>query len=152
MICSLYAWFEAVKEIKRCLVEIHRGTGPRMLSTGHNSFLAMHWPFSWFGVLATPKTVIYFEVVLRGLFIFFCGLFNGAVSLLFFPFLVPAVVWLFVSWFFKRRGKYSTMKEGDGSDGEYPEETEGVRNRRKARQFSQRGVNVFSLTSTNKHE
>jgi len=103
-VCVLYALYEAIKEATRCIAEMFPyGESTTTADEIFRDKYAIGRPrpllctigiFRWFGsAQSTPRSVIIFEIILRVLFVFICGLFNGAVSFMVIIFFVPAFIW-----------------------------------------------------------
>ena len=119
LMCGIFAIFEAMREVSRCVREIHHRKQHDRIKEFDQLCLTKHAPFSWFGSYQkTPWTVVITEILVRVIFVIVCGLFNGILSLFFAWILVPALLWCWACWFVDKRKRYVTVESFETSDDE----------------------------------
>lgn len=124
LVCTLFAFLEAVVEAKHCLCEMYcrvRDTwdASRPPTLGRSGLSSWFWPPE-----SVPWVAILAEAIARVLFVLFCGMFSGACSLLMAPMVVPALIWCAITWFAARRLTFDLRsKPARSSDSEDDEQT-----------------------------
>jgi hypothetical protein len=115
--CGIFALFEAIREVSRCVREIHHRRQPDRIKKFDQLCLTKYAPFSWFGTYQkTPWTVVITEILIRTIFVVVCGLFNGVLSLFFSWILIPALLWCFACWFVNKRKRYFTDESSSDNE------------------------------------